>query len=157
MTATATMPTEFLLHIRREIDINAPLQIAFEALLEQLGPASEMPDGKPMPMKLEPWPGGRWFRDLGNNTGHFWGHVQVIKPPKLLELCGPFFMSFAAANHVQYRLTEHGSGTRMSFTHRALGEIPPEYRDDMPEGWDYILKKVREAAERRKTGTSDSR
>jgi len=151
MTSTATLPAEFLFHIHQEIDISAPVNIAFEALLEQLGPASEMPDGKPMPMKLEPWPGGRWFRDLGNDTGHLWGHVQVIKPPKLLELCGPLFMSYPAANHVQYRLTDQGHGTRLSFTHRAFGEIPPEHRDGMPEGWEYILKRIREAAERRES------
>jgi len=23
--------------------------------------------------------GGRWFRDIGNNAGHLWGHVQVIR------------------------------------------------------------------------------
>jgi hypothetical protein len=158
MTRTAALSPEHLLHIHQEIEIDAPLAVTFDALLEQLGPASEMHDGKPMPMKLEPWPGGRWFRDLGNNAGHLWGHVQVIKPPKLLELCGPLFMSFAASNHVQYRLTEQGAGgTRLSFTHRALGEIPPEYRDGMPEGWDYILKKIREAAERRKARTAENR
>ena len=152
MTRIASLPEEFLLHIKQEIDINAPVGVAFEALLEQLGPASEMPDGKPMPMKLEPWPGGRWYRDLGNNAGHLWGHVQVIKPPKLLELCGPLAMSYAAINHLQYRLTEQGAGTRLALIHRAMGEIPPEHRDGMPEGWDHILKKVREIAERRRAG-----
>jgi len=150
MTPAATLPPEFLLHLRQEIDINAPLDVAFAALLEQLGPASEMPSGEVMPMKLEPWPGGRWFRDLGNNAGHLWGHVQVIKPPKLLEIWGPLFMSYAAINHLQYRLVEHGSGTRLTLTHRTIGEVPPDHRDRMPEGWDYILKKVRERAERRK-------
>jgi hypothetical protein len=150
MTPAATVPAEFLLHLRQEIDINAPLDIAFAALLEQLGPASEMPNGEAMPMKLEPWPGGRWFRDLGNNAGHLWGHVQVIKPPKLLEIWGPLFMSYAVINHLQYRLVEHGSGTRLTLTQRTIGEVPPEHRDGMPEGWDYILKKVRERAERRK-------
>jgi hypothetical protein len=156
MVKTTTLPAE-VLHIQQEIDINAPMDIAFEALLEQLGPASEMANGEPMPMKLEPWPGGRWYRDLGKNSGHLWGHVQVIKPPKLLELCGPLFMSYAAVNHVQYRLVEQGAGTRLSFLHRAMGEIPPEHRDGMPEGWDYILKKIREAAERRKAGAAGSR
>ena len=126
MNTAAALSAEFLLHIHKEIDINAPVGIAFEALLEQLGPSSEMPDAKPMPMKIEPWPGGRWYRDLGNNSGHLWGHVQVIKPPKLLELCGPLAMSFAAINHVQYRLTEQGAGTRLSFTHRAIVGIAYE-------------------------------
>jgi uncharacterized protein YndB with AHSA1/START domain len=154
MTMTAALSPEFLLHIHQEIDINAPVSVAFEALLDQLGPASEMMDGKPMPMKIEPWPGGRWFRDLGNNSGHLWGHVQVIKPPKLLELWGPMVMSFAAINHIQYRLTEQGNGTRLALLHRAMGEIPPEHRDGMPKGWEHILEKIRENAERRKSGGS---
>ena len=44
-------------------------------------------------MTLEPRPGGRWFRDLGDDNGHFWGHVQAIKRPTLLEITGPLFMS----------------------------------------------------------------
>ena len=135
----ATMPAELLLHIRKEIDIDAPVAITYEALLEQLGPACQMPDGKPMPMKFEPWPGGRWFRDLGNDTGHFWGHVQVIKPPKLIEITGK------------------GNGTHLALVHRAMGEILPEHRDGMPEGWEYYLERVRELAEKRKANAAKGR
>jgi hypothetical protein len=101
-------------------------------------------------MKIEPWPGGRWYRDLGNNSGHLWGHVQVIKPPMLLELCGPMMMSYPANNHVQYRLKAEGGGTRLSIIHRALGLIPPEHRDGFPDGWEHGLKRIRDLAERRK-------
>src|SRR5215813_999173 len=100
-TAPSALPSELFLYVHDEIDIDASMDIAFESLLEQLGPGNGTPDGKAMPMKLEPWPGGRWFRDLGNNSGHFWGHVQVIKPPKLLEITGPIAMSYAAINHMQ--------------------------------------------------------
>jgi uncharacterized protein YndB with AHSA1/START domain len=137
------------LEIRKEIQINAPIEIAFEAVLEELGPGSQLPDGNPFPMKIEPWPGGRWYRDLGHNTGHFWGHVQVIKPPSLLEICGPLPMSYPAMNHVQYRLKAEGDGTRLSLLHRALGTIPPEHRDGMPEGWEQGLQRIRELAQRR--------
>src|SRR5260370_5499708 len=108
-----------------------------------------MPDGRPRPLKLEQCPGGGWFGDLGNNSGHFWGHVQVIKPPTLLEICGPMPMSYPAINHVQYRLTSEGAGTRMKFTHKAIGLIPQEHRDGMPDGWEHWLKRIRELAERR--------
>jgi hypothetical protein len=47
-----------------------------------------------MPMKIEPWPGGRWYRDLGDNDGHLWRHVQAIKQPTLLEIYGPLMMSY---------------------------------------------------------------
>src|SRR5512145_2531798 len=103
MVASVSDEAVQTLRIDKEIYIAAPLDIAFEAILEELGPANAAP-GQPMPMVLEAWPGGRWFRDLGNNTGHLWGHVQVIKPPKLLELCGPMMMSYPATNFVQYRL-----------------------------------------------------
>jgi uncharacterized protein YndB with AHSA1/START domain len=137
------------LEIKKEELINAPIEIAFQAMLDEIGPESQMPDGKPLPLKLEPWPGGRWYRDLGNNAGHLWGHVQVIKPPGLLEICGPLPMSYPAVNHLQYRLTAEGNGTRIKFTHKAMGLIPPEHRDGMPEGWEFALKRIREIAERR--------
>src|SRR5262244_1697622 len=112
--------------ILKEIEIAAPVEIAFEAVLEELGPAGEMPGGKPFPMVIEPWPGGRWYRDLGDSAGHLWGHVQVIKPPTLLELWGPLMMSYPAVNHLQYRLNPEGSGTRLAILHRAMGLIMPE-------------------------------
>ena len=114
------------------------------------GLAGDMPDGKPFPMVIEPWPGGR-YRDLGNNAGHLWGHVQVIKPPTLIELCGPMFMSYPAINHVQYRLTAEGDGTRLKLTHRAFGPIPQEVQEGVVEGWNYRLKRARDLAERLKT------
>ena len=99
MTAeTLDQETVETLNIRKDIEIAAPIEITFQAVLEELGPGSQLPDGKPFPMKIEPWPGGRWYRDLGNNTGHLWGHVQVIKPPTLLEITGPMPMSYPAEN-----------------------------------------------------------
>src|SRR3954463_12844671 len=117
---------------RKEELSEAPIEIVFQSVLDEIGPESQMPDGTPLKLKLEAWPGGRWFRDLGNNAGHFWGHVQVIKPPVLLEISGPMPMSYPAVNFVQYRLTAEGSGTRIKFTHRGIGLIPQEHRDGMP-------------------------
>jgi uncharacterized protein YndB with AHSA1/START domain len=135
--------------IRKEIEIAASIELAFEAVLDELGPEAQMPDGKPLAMKIEPWPGGRWYRDLGNNAGHLWGHVQVIKPPALLEICGPMPMSYPAVNHLQYRLTTDGAGTRLTVHHRAMGLILPEHRDGMPEGWEHALERIRAIAERK--------
>lgn len=128
--------------LSRDLEIAAPIEIAFEAILEELGPGGEMPDGKPFPMVIEPRPGGRWYRDLGDDAGHLWGHVQVIKPPTLLEICGPMFMSFPAVNHVQYRLTAEGDVTRLKFMHRAMGPLPDEFRANIGTGWDYGLKRI---------------
>ena len=139
------------LDIRNEELIDAPIEIVFQSVLDELGPEGRMPEGKSLQLKLEAWPGGRWFRDLGNGAGHLWGHVQVIKPPALLEICGPLPMSYPAANHLQYRLTTEGERTRLKFTHRGMGLIPQEHRDGMPEGWGMMLKQIRQRAEARKS------
>ena len=83
----------------KEEEIAAPIGLVFETILEQMGPLNARRRSEPMPMKLEAWPGGRWFRDLGNNTGHLWGMVQAIKTPSLLEIYGPLFMSYPATSN----------------------------------------------------------
>lgn len=149
---SATIPAQQSVEtfeIQKSVDIAAPIEIAFEALLEEVGPEAQMMNGTPMPFILEAWPGGRWYRDLGNNAGHLWGHVQVIKPPSLLEICGPMMMSYPAMNHIQYRLTASGAGTHLAFTHRGMGLILPEHSDGMPHGWEHWTNKIRDRAERK--------
>jgi hypothetical protein len=158
-TATSARPTQSApadaaiqtLNITRETSIDAPVKTVWESILEEIGDGAMHTGNQPMPMKLEPWPGGRWYRDLGDNAGHLWAHVQVIKPPKLLELTGPMFMSYPAMNHLQYRLTEQGAGTLLKLTHRALGLIDPEHAKGVQQGWGEVLDNIRRIAERRRT------
>ncbi len=137
------------LEIIRDEQIAAPADVVFETILEQMGPLNQHPDGSTLSMKLEAWPGGRWFRDLGNNTGHFWGHVQAIKPPSLIEISGPLFMSYPAANNVQYRLSEENGVTHLNFVHRAIGQISADHRENVGKGWGNLLTRIQQAAERR--------
>jgi hypothetical protein len=137
------------LNIVKEIEIAASAEIVFESVLEELGPGGEMPGGAPFPMVIEPWPGGRWYRDLGNKAGHYWGTVQVIKPPQLIELCGPMFMSYPAISHLQYRLTSVSAGTKLVLTHRAIGQIPADHRKGVQEGWEHALKTIKKIALKR--------
>ena len=138
---------DLTLRITQEIRVNAPLEITFEALLEELGPNHQVGDDRPLPMKLEAWPGGRWYRDLGNNNGHLWGHVQAIKRPNLLEIYGPLFMSYAAVSNLQYRLTAVDGGTLITFVHSAMGLIADEHRAGVDSGWTYSHERIRKFAE----------
>ena len=144
----ATTETVQTFEFKREESINAPADVVFQAILDEMGPNNHGGDGKPMPLKIEQWPGGRWFRDLGNNTGHLWAHVQVIKPPTLIELSGPMFMSYPATNHVQYRLTAEGNKTLLKFSHRSMGLIPKDHMDGMSMGWDQWMTRIKQTAER---------
>jgi uncharacterized protein YndB with AHSA1/START domain len=147
MIATRAKLDELTLDVRQEVRVAAPLEITFAALLDELGPFNITPDGRPMALKIEPWPGGRWYRDLGDNNGHFWGNVQAIKRPTLLEISGPLFMSSPAFNNVQYRLSEANGGTLITFRHSAFGVILEEHRAGVNKGWSHIHEQVRKRAE----------
>ena len=139
--------SDLTLKIEEEILVHASLDQTFAALLEQLGPENTNYDGKSMSMKIEPWPGGRMFRDLGDNNGHLWGHVQAIKRPTLLEFCGPLMMSSPVYSNVQYRLSQVEGGTLIKFHHLALGFVTDDLKAGFGTGWKTIHERVRKAAE----------
>jgi hypothetical protein len=147
MTAAVKGIENLTLNVNQETHVRASLEVTFAALLEQIGPGNETPEGNPMPLKLEPWPGGRWFRDLGDGNGHFWGNVQAIKRPTLLEITGPLFMSYPVVSNVQYRLSEENGGTLIKFHHTALGLIIDDHRQGVVKGWTHILDGIRKRAE----------
>jgi hypothetical protein len=147
MNLTAPSIESLTLNIAEEIHVRASLEATFAALLEEIGPHNVRPDGTPMPLKIEPWPGGRWYRDLGNNDGHLWGHVQSIKRPTLLEITGPLFMSYPAISNVQYRLSESEGGTLIKFHHSALGLIQDDHRKNVSRGWGSLQERIRTRAE----------
>ena len=84
---------ELTFDVSQEVEIKAAPGTVYKNMITQLSQIMGG-DEKPMNFVLEEWPGGRWFRDLGNGQGHFWGLVQVIKPPTLLEITGPLMMSY---------------------------------------------------------------
>ena len=138
---------DLTLDVSETIEINAAIGDAYMALIRRLTDESSTPDNKPMPMVLEEWPGGRWFRDLGSGQGHLWGFVQVIKPPNLIEIQGPMFMSYAVAGHAQFRLTQIAGGTELSLRHRALGLVEDEHREGATYGWKHFVDGVKKLAE----------
>lgn len=147
MTALEPTLENLTMTIQQEIHVQAPMEVTFAALLEQLGPGNETPDGKPLSMKIEAWPGGRWYRDLGEDNGHFWANVKAIVRPSLLEFAGPLFASFPFVSNVQYRLSEVNGGTLIAFRHMALGFVPEEQKAGMNKGWTAIHDRVRKQAE----------
>jgi uncharacterized protein YndB with AHSA1/START domain len=147
MIEVPTSTEDMTLNVTQEVRVQAPIETTFEALLEELGPSNETPDGTHIPMKLEAWPGGRWFRDLGDGNGHFWATVQAIKRPTLIEFAGPLFMSYPVSNNVQYRLSEENGETVIRFCHAGFGLIQEAHRKGVTSGWASLLEKIRKRAE----------
>lgn len=139
---------EMTLDLEQTVDINAGLEDTFKGLLNRLGRSNHTPSGEPMNLEIEPFAGGRWYRDRGQGVQHLWGHVQVIKPPVLLELTGPMFMSYPALNHIEVKLSEDGDGTKVTLRHRAIGMISKEHREGVSKGWGLILEGLKSDCEK---------
>jgi hypothetical protein len=157
MIASEQSIENLTLNITQEIRVRASLDATFAALLEEIGPANETAEGQPLPMKIEARPGGRWYRDLGDDNGHFWGTVQAIKRPTLLEITGPLFMSYPVVSNLQYRLSEADGGTLIAFRHTALGFIPEDHKQGMTKGWNYMFERIGRRAEGVRAGRTAAR
>ena len=140
---------DLTLDVSQAIEISAAPGDVFRNLILRLSEQNSTPDNKPMPMVLEQWPGGRWFRDLGDGHGHLWGFVQVIKPPTLLEIHGPMFMSYPAVGHVQIRVTPTSGGCELSLRHRVVGLIDENHRVGLADGWNACTNDVKRMSEDR--------
>jgi uncharacterized protein YndB with AHSA1/START domain len=138
---------DLTLDLTQEIEIKAAPGTVFRSLTAGLSHIMGG-DGKAMDFTLEEWPGGRWFRDLGNSQGHLWGFVQVIKPPTLLEITGPMMMSYPVAGHLQVRCAQIAGGTLVTLHHSAVGMIDPRHREGLREGWGKILESIKESSEK---------
>ena len=145
--STTTAPVTETFTIREEITVRASLQQTFDSLVAQMGRLNQTAEGDPLPMVLETYPGGRWYRELGGDNGHLWGFVQSIKRPALLEIWGPLFLSTATTSNLIYRLSEAGGETVISFKHTLVGPVPDEFRQNMEPGWEAIHARVKKQAE----------
>ena len=133
--------------VEQVLEIKATPEKVFEGLLKHLCDMEGEP-GKPrIKLKLERKPGGRWYRDLGSDSGHLWGFVQSIKPPTLLEIFGPLMLSYPVATHMIMRLTPVEGGTKLVFQNEVLGPIPDDYGDGMREGWGQMLDAMKRDVE----------
>jgi uncharacterized protein YndB with AHSA1/START domain len=138
---------DLILDIEQKMDIKATPDKVFAAVLERFGKKNTRPNGESLALQLEPKVGGRWYRDRGNGIGHLWGFVQVIKPPSLLELSGPMFMSYPVNNHVEIKVDKAAGGSQVTLRHRALGMIDPEHRKGVSMGWNHMLAELKKDAE----------
>lgn len=137
---------EMTMDLELQVEVAGPIGEVWPAVLRQVGAANVRPDGGSLDMRLEEWAGGRWYRDRGEGIQHLWGHVQVIKPPVLLELYGPLLMSYPAINHIEIKLAETGGkgGTTVTFRHRAIGMLDPALKEGVHVGWQHMLDAVKE-------------
>lgn len=130
---------------RLEVTIDASPHAVQRAVIEDFGQWMVSPQtGQTMALRVEPFVGGRVFRDLGEGYGHLWAHISVLKPG-LIEMVGPFASMEPCYNLIRFRMTESGSSqapqTKLTFSHQASGSVPAEMLEGAPLGWQQVIEK----------------
>ena len=138
---------ELMVNIDQTIEIKAAPGDVFEGLIARMCELEGQEGKPPIKLVLERWPGGRWFRDLDGGNGHLWGFVQSIKPPTLLEVFGPLFMSHPVSGHLIVRLTPIAGGTKVVFQNQFFGPVPADVREGTAHSWDRMLKHLKRDVE----------
>lgn len=144
---------DMTLDVEQSVEMKADIGDVFKRVIYRFGEGNAGPNGEPLNLILEEWAGGRWFRDRGEGIQHLWGHVQVLKPPTLIELSGPMFMSYPAVNHIEIKLDKVSAGTRVTLRHRAIGMIEQAHREGVSTGWLAMLDSVKNDFEPAAAGT----
>jgi DNA-binding transcriptional ArsR family regulator len=89
-------------------------------------------------LELDPRLGGSFKETWGAGGGKLLATVTAIEPERLLELTGPLHLGvvFGVA---EFRLEDDPHGTRLSFTHRGIGEVSPDVAEAFAGGWAELL------------------
>ncbi len=108
------------------ITIDAPLDRTFRYFVDRIGDwLLGYPSRENLDLKLEPFAGGRIYRDLPNGASIWWATVQIYRPNERLDFAGPLFVTAPSLSHVHVEFGEDTNGaSRVSVHHRTIGETP---------------------------------
>ncbi len=135
------------IQIEQEVRIEASPSRVFEALTHDVAAwwgAPYLVNQQATDIILEPRVGGRmyevWGQTEGGEEGALWAVVTAIERNKQLTLSGPMGMSGAVSGIITYALEPAGkSATTLKLTHRAIGEVTEETRQNYSGGWSDLL------------------
>lgn len=132
-----------VLRIKQDVDIQAPRQRVFQALVEETSAWWGSPylrdEAAAQAMIIEPRLGGRMYEVWGEHEGAEWARVTAFRLHELLELEGRMALAGAVTGVVSFRLETRGEATRLHFTHHALGEMSPQVEQNYLKGWRDLL------------------
>ena len=61
---------EMTLDVQQSVVVNGNIDEVFKGLLFRLGEGNTRPDGESLQLNIEPFAGGRWYRDRGEGVQH---------------------------------------------------------------------------------------
>ncbi len=133
-----------LMRVNQDLEIRAPRQRVFQALVEETSAWWGRPylrdEAAARAIVIEPRLGGRFYEAWGDGEGSEWGRVTAFRRDELLEMEGRMGLSGPAIGVVQFRLEDREGGTRLHFCHRVMGEMNAHIEQNYLKGWRDLLK-----------------
>ena len=147
MAAKSGVPEFGSFHIEQEIELPAPRERVFEALLDVNGWWCHRFADVQSTLTLEAIPGGRFF-EQGTVHRALFGVVTYIKAPEVLRLEGPLGMNRLPVTSVyEYALEAKGGTTLLKLSHRCLGLLDPKWKESHEAGWQQLWVHLRALVE----------
>lgn len=126
--------------LAKELVLAAPRAKVFDALTE--GVAAWW--GKPyltsnaVGLSLDARVGGSFVEEWEGGGGKQLAVVTAVDPGIRLELTGPLHLG-VVFGIVEFHLEDDRSGTRLAFSHRAIGAVSPDIAEEFAAGWTELL------------------
>jgi len=122
-------------HIEQELELAAPRERVFAALLDVDGWWCHHFSKRKGRQVLEPFCGGRFYEQSPECEALF-GIVTFIGKPETLRLEGPLGMGRLPVTSVyEFVLEERGAGTVLKLSHRCVGLLDPAWKEAHERGW----------------------
>ena len=122
--------------------MRASLEATFDALLEQMGPSNETPDGKPCRCASNRSPAAAGSGISATATVTSGGTCRRSSARRSSRIVGPLFMSSPVISNLQCRLTQVDGGTLIAFQHSAFGFVPDQHREGLGQGWQALFDRI---------------
>jgi uncharacterized protein YndB with AHSA1/START domain len=138
--------TSGLAEIRKTIELDAPLERAFEVWTEHVGrwwPLAQhsVSGADATGCVIEPGVGGRLYETSRSGEEHLWGRVAVWEPPRRLAYSWHPQVELSERTMVLIMFTPLAPGrTRLSLTHSGWQPGQEERRTRYHAGWDGVLQ-----------------
>jgi uncharacterized protein YndB with AHSA1/START domain len=138
--------TSGLTEIRKTLELDAPLERAFEVWTEHVGrwwPLEQHSVSGPdaVGCVIEPGVGGRLYETSRSGEEHLWGKVAVWEPPRRLAYSWHPHLDLSERTMILIMFTPLAPGrTRLSLTHSGWQPGQEERRTSYHTGWDGVLQ-----------------
>jgi len=133
------------IHIAQDIEIEAPPEKVFQALVEKTDSWWGLPylrNSQARQLVLQARLGGMMYEiwgEEGAEEGAECARVITYKKNEVLELSGRFGLEGAGQSVALFELVKRSNGTLLQFTHNILGEVSEETRRMYTYGWKDLL------------------